>query len=88
MKQGNKKLLMVAAGVLGIVCTIVAIKKLREKPQELEFDDWDDDLEDDENVHLVRRFHVTDEDTIRILDEMFEEAENEISNSRETKCGR
>lgn len=80
MKQVNKKLLLVGAGVLGTICAIAAIKKWKEKPLEPEFDDWDedfdepffdDDLEDDEEVHVIKRFRVTDEDTIRFLDEAF-----------------
>ena len=46
MKQVNKKLLLIGAGVIGTLCAITAIKKLKEKPLAPEFDDWDDDFDE------------------------------------------
>ena len=46
MKQENKKLLLVGAGVIGTLCAIAAIKKLKEKPREPEYGDYDDDFDE------------------------------------------
>lgn len=48
MKQVNKKILVVGASILGTLCVVAAIKKLKRKEAESAFDDYWDDEDFDE----------------------------------------